>query len=163
MVSFRGFLKWLRIREDEKLLQDLAVGINSTVDFTEDKHIVMLDYDTKDFARVKRSVEECQRFWNLSDFFIFSTKHGFHAIGFYDHIPYSRLRMVIDYARDVDNMFKYISKYYSHKTLRTVGKYRRKDIAFKTLLQGVRKPSKQEFELGEMKRKEHMYLIGKPY
>jgi hypothetical protein len=163
MVSFRGFLKWLRTREDEKILHSLAIGINSTVDYTDDKHIILLDYDFKDLKRVIASIRECQNFWNLSDFFIFSTKHGYHAIAFYDFVPYTRLKMIIDYAEGIDPMFRYISKYYTHRTLRTIGKYKKKDIKFKTLIVGVRKPTKKEFEIGELKRKEHMYMIGCPY
>jgi len=163
MVSFRGFKKWLRFRQLERDLRNIAVGINSTVDFAEDRHIVMLDYDTDDFKKVKRSVEELQRFWKLSDFFIFRTKHGYHALGFYDHIPYGRLRMIIEFARDVDLLYKYISRYHNHRTLRVIGKHKLRDIEFVTLLQGVRTPTKQEFEIGELKRKEHMVMIGVNY
>jgi hypothetical protein len=161
--GFRKLIKWERKRKDEILLRGLAVGITSTVDYAEDKHIILLDYDVRDFQRVKRSVEECQKFWGLSDFFIFKTMNGYHAIAFYDIVPYGRLKLIIDYARDVDHMFKMITRFYSHKTLRAVGKYKTRDIEFYTLLQGVRDPTEEEFEIGELKRAEHMSLIGAEY
>lgn len=160
MASFKNFKQWLKLRNQEMLVQSLAIGINSTVDLTEDKHIIMLDYDIHDIQRIRDSVKEVQRFWNLSDATIFRTKNGHHAFFFYDIVPYERLKMIINYARDVDPMFKYISRFYDHKTIRVSGKYTFKDIQYSEVIPGIRSPTMEEMELGSLKREEHKLLIG---
>ena len=163
MVSWKGFQQWLRLRKQEQMMTSFAIGMNSSVDITEDKHIVMLDFDLKDQERVEQAVIEAQQFWAMSDCFLFKTTHGFHAIFFHEIVPYSRLRMIIEYTRDVDNLYRYISRFYSHKTLRVAGKYKERDIKFVKIIPGVREPTKQEWELGEMKRAEHRSMIGDAY
>jgi len=155
-----GFKEWLKFRKQEMELRSFAIGINSTVDFKKDLHVIFLDYDDVDLERVKESVIECQQFWALSDAYIFKTMHGFHAIFFFDQIPYERLRMIVDFAKDVDPMFKYISRFYNHKTLRVAGKYQERDIVFVGIIDGPREPSKLERELGELKLDEHSALLN---
>jgi hypothetical protein len=160
MVSLSGFRKWLKLREQEKEFHALAIGITSSVDYAEDKHIILLDYDVKDFKKVVESVVETQNFWNLSVAFVYRTKNGYHVIFYFDQVPYTRLKMIIDYAKYVDNMFRYISKFYSHKTLRVVGKYKRKDIKFFKYIPGCRFPNKLELEQGLLKYREHCMMSG---
>jgi len=135
------------------------VGFNSSVNIEDNVHILMLDFDIKDIVKVKESVRECQEFWNLADAYIYETKNGFHVLFYYDHMPFERCKMIIDYAKHVDPMFKYISKFYSHKTLRTAGKHKRNDIKFKLLVPGMREPMQPEWLLGELKRREHGHLL----
>jgi hypothetical protein len=78
MANFLKYLKWLRHRNDEIELQNLAVGLNSSVNIEENIHILMLDYDIKDLGRVKESVRECQEFWNLADAYIYKTNVQVH-------------------------------------------------------------------------------------
>jgi hypothetical protein len=156
---FRQLKCFLKFRKQEMLLQSAAIGMNSSVDIARDRHIVMLDYDVKDRDVVVRSIEELQRFWNLSDAYVFSTKNGFHVMLWYDIIPYSRLVMIINYAADVDPMFKQISRFYLHKTLRVEGKHPYRDIKFSGIVRGVRAPTGEEWEIGELKRKEHLMLV----
>lgn len=163
MVSWKGFKQWLHMGKTELELQSLAVGVNSTVDITEDKHVILLDFDVKDLLKVEDSIRELQAFWWLSDAFLFRTRHGFHCLFFYDHVPYGRLKMIIDYARYVDDLFKYISRYYSHRTLRVAGKYKDRDIAFVKVVKGPRRARPEEIELGELKRQEHKVLAGIEY
>lgn len=151
---------WWRARSAEQKLQQLAIGINSVVDPTQDEHLVMLDYDTKDLGKVRRSVKELQEQWRLADAHIYRTRHGHHAIFWYDHVPYERVKMIVNYARSVDPMFKYISRYYDHKTLRVAGKYSKSDVVFDRMLPGRRKPTRREWQLGEMRRREHAAFIG---
>lgn len=155
---FVQFRDWWKLRNAEMQLRQSAVGMNSSIG--DDKHIVMLDYDVKNREKVVESVEELQKFWNLSDCYIFRTKNGYHAFFWFDQIPYERLRMIVDYAKYVDPMYKYISRFYAHKTIRVQGKYTVQDIAFEGIVPGQRDPSDDEWEIGEMKRKEHANLIG---
>jgi hypothetical protein len=155
-----GFSQWKKARAIEQDMRSFAIGMNSTVDFARDLHIVFLDFDNVTLEDVWISVEECQGFWGLCDAHIFKTKHGYHAIFFYDLVPYERLRMIVDFARSVDVMFKYISKYYSHKTLRVAGKYQERDIEFIGIMKGLREPTDQERELGDLKREEHRILTN---
>jgi hypothetical protein len=158
------FRDWLHLNRVEMELRSMAIGMNSTVDYTQDKHIPMIDFDVDDLERVERSVQECQEFWYLGDAHIFKTKRGFHAIFFTTIVPYGRLKMIIEYARDCDVMFKYISRYYNHRTLRVSRKYGDRDIKFVEILRGVRRePTAEERELGEMKLAEHQSLVGWSY
>ena len=137
-------------------IQSVAIGMNSTVDA--DKHIILLDFDEVTIDDVRESVAELQEFWNLADADIFKTKNGFHAYFWYDHVPYDRLKMIINYARHVDPMFKYISKYYDRKTIRIAGKYKEKDIFFEETIKGVRFPTKIERDIGNLKKNERKIL-----
>jgi hypothetical protein len=148
------------MRKQEQQMRSFAIGMNSTVDIQRDLHIIGLDYDILDLKLVEESVIEVQQFWCLTDAYIFKTKHGYHAIIFHSLVPYERLRQIVDFAKFVDGMYKYISRYYSHKTLRVAGKYKERDIHFEKIIKGVREPSEEEFELGEMKRREHASMIG---
>lgn len=141
------------------LLRSVAIGMTSTVDAKQDLHIVCLDYDIKDFEMVKDSIIELQSFWGLSDAFIYSTKNGFHVFFFFDHVPYARLRMIIDFAKWVDPVFKYIARYFDHKTIRVAGKYKDSDIRFYGVLYG-RRATDAELEIGALKLKEHKLLSG---
>lgn len=158
-MNFKLWLQWLRGRKVEQRMQEMAIGVNSTVDVTQDLHIVMLDYDIMDVERVIESVKELQDFWGLSDISVYRTRHGHHAIGWYDQVPYERLRMIVDYARYVDPLFKYISRYHDHKTLRVAGKHDLPDIVLDRVLQGKRRPTVIEVQRGELKRKEHTQLL----
>jgi hypothetical protein len=156
----KGFRQWLRMRSQEMELRSFAVGMNSTVDATCDKHIICMDFDVDDISVVERSVRECQEFWCLGPAFLYATTHGFHAILFFDIVPYSRARLIIEYARDVDDLFRYISRYYSHKTIRVAGKYKGRDIRFVKMVPGCRYPSVEEREIGMLKYREHCLLTG---
>lgn len=157
---------WKRWQESRKLnkleidLRSFAVGMNSSVDIPNDLHIIFADYDIDDIRKVRESVLELQQFWNLADAHIFKTKHGFHVFFWNDIMPYGRVKMIIEYAKFVDPMFKLISRYYNHKTIRTCGKYDEKDIKFVEIMKGLRVPSKFEREIGEMKMREHSILRG---
>ena len=159
-MGFVGLMRkvW-RHRKDDFDIQYMAIGVNSSTDITKDKHIIMLDFDVKDRGLVVKSVEELQVFWNLAEAHIFVSKNGFHVFFWYDQVPYGRLKMIIEYARDVDPMFKFISRFYDHKTLRVIGKHKVRDIAFEGIVRGVREPSEDEKEIGEMKRREHLMLL----
>jgi hypothetical protein len=157
---WKGVRLWWRSREVEQRLQRLAIGVNSTVDVAEDAHVIMLDFDTKDVGKVRESVRELQVHWQLADAYLYRTKHGYHAIFWFDHVPFERAKMIINYARYVDPMFKYISRYYDHKTLRVAGKHAQGDVVFDRIVPGRRLPSRQELLRGELKRKEHKALIG---
>lgn len=154
-----GYLRWRDKRTYEVELQKMALGITSETDGENDEHIVMLDFDTKDIVKVTRSVEEVQEFWNLSDAFVYDTKNGFHVLFYFDQVPYERCRMIIDYARGVDPMFKYISRMYHHKTLRVRGKHGKQDIRYHMMIKGKRVPSKKEVDIGELKRTEHLSML----
>lgn len=164
MVSLKGFKDWLRMRKQEMQLQSVAIGMNSTIDW-EDSHIVMLDYDLEDIEKVTESVRELQEFYKLADAEVFKTRNGFHVFFWYDHVPYERLKQIIDFARYVDPMYKYISRYYDHKTIRVAGKYQEKDIeyacAVKSYFAQPRSKRKDVLEIGDMKRKEHAVMRGK--
>jgi hypothetical protein len=134
--------------------------MNSGVDIRKDLHILFFDYDSVALEDVEVSVKECQAFWNLSDAYIYKTRNGYHAYFFYDIMPYSRIMMIVNYAKYVDEMFKYISRYYDHKTIRQSGKYQELDITFVKVLQGKRVPTADELELGDLKREERSYLAG---
>ena len=159
MVSLKGFKDWLKFRKQEMQLQSVAIGMNSSVDW-EDTHIVMLDYDIDDVEKVKQSIRELQQFWKLDDADIFKTRNGFHVFFWYDHVPYERLKLIINYARYVDPMFKYISRFYDHKTIRVAGKYKEKDICYeatvKSMFSNTREKAVQE--LGDLKKQEHKLL-----
>jgi hypothetical protein len=160
MVSLKGFKLWKRKNQMEQELRALAIGMNSTVDFTQDLHIVMLDYDIDDFEKVTESVWELQEFWGLADAHIIRTAAGYHAFFFWDLVPYARLRQIIDYARFVDPLYKYISRFYNHKTIRVSGKYKKRDLQYIGIIRGIRQPTLFEQEIGNMKLEEYMALSG---
>jgi predicted RNA-binding protein with PUA-like domain len=139
-------------------LRDFAIGMNSEVNINKDLHILFLDFDKADLSEVEESVSECQGFWNLSDAYIYKTRNGYHAYFFYDIMPYPRVVMIINYAKYVDDMFRYISRYYDYKTIRQSGKYKERDISFVKVLKGKRSPTAWEAEIGDLKRKEKGYL-----
>jgi len=141
-------------------LRDFAIGMSSEVDIKRDLHILFLDYDRVPLQDVEQSVAESQRFWNLSDCFIYKTRNGYHAYFFYDIMPYSRVLMIINYTKYVDDMFRYISRYYDYKTIRQSGKYKERDIFFEKMVCGPRRPTEWELEVGDLKRKERKYLQG---
>lgn len=142
----------------ENVLREFAVGMSSEVDIDKDLHILFLDYDQKTLEEVQESVSEAQKFWNLADCFVYKTMNGYHAYFFYDIMPYTRVRMIINYCKYVDDMFKYIARFYDYKTIRQAGKYKVRDIQFVKVLQGQRTPNLKESELGDLKRKEREYL-----
>ena len=161
MGLVKRWREWKKLQKQEMQVAGLAVGINSTVDYTEDRHIIMLDYDVgDDLEKVRESVRELQQFWRLSDADIFQTTHGFHVFFWYDHVPYDRLKMIIAYAKDVDPMFKYISRFYDHKTIRVAGKYAERDIFFRETMDGIKYPTPYERSIGNMKKEEHARMIG---
>lgn len=157
--KLRQWKMYRKLMEKEKLLRSVAIGMNSSIDIEENLHIVMIDYDVKSLDAVEDSVWELQDFWGLSDAYIYQTKNGFHVFFWYDHVPYERLRMIIDYAKHADPMYKYISRYYNHKTIRVAGKYKQRDIFFVKKIHGIRTPLQDELERGELKRREHSMLL----
>jgi len=158
----RNVLRDLRryLKHEDMYLGAMALGMNSSTDFENDKHMLFLDYDITDEQLVESSICELQAMFSLSHCYIYKTVKGFHAFFFYDNdLPYSRIRLIINYAKDVDNMFRYISKYYDHKTIRVAGKYKEQDIEFyKVVYSNVRMPSLQEIEVAEAKRSEYKAL-----
>ena len=160
-----GILKewktWLRLRKNEMDIQSVAIGMNSTVDHTRDRHIIMLDYDEVTLEEVKYSVDELQTFWKLGQADIFKTRNGFHVFFWYDIVPYERLKMIIHYARDVDPMFKFISQYYDRKTIRVAGKYQEKDIEYVETISTGRRPSEIDAMIGDLKKNEHASLLSR--
>lgn len=140
--------------------RNYAIGLNSTIDVDKDKHMLFLDYDTNNLSDVLSDVKELVEFWNLSDFEIFSTIRGNHVFFWYDNnLPYSRVKMILNFSR-CDNLFKYIKRYYNHSTIRASGKYRNgySDLRYIGKFTGKRKHTKEEHELGELKRKEYLLL-----
>jgi len=158
-----GFLRRMGLllayfSRQESGLRDFAIGMNSEVNIDKDLHILFLDYDKTTLEEVEESLKESQSFWNLSDAYVYRTRNGYHAYFFYDIMPYSRVVMIINYARYVDDMFRYISRHYNYKTIRQSGKYKERDISFIKVLKGKRIPSSWEVEIGDLKRKERNYL-----
>lgn len=149
---------WSYFSKRDKQLRDFAIGMSSEVDIKRDLHILFLDYDDVPLQQVEESVRELQSFWNLSDCFIYKTRNGFHCYFYFDIMPYSRVVMILNYAKFVDDKFRYISRYYDYKTIRTSGKYKERDISFEKMIKGPRVPTSLEAELGDMKRKEREYL-----
>jgi hypothetical protein len=156
-AEFRKFRKLWKRREQD--LSQFAIGVNSTVSIQEYLHAVFLDYDIQDMDKIRESVKEVQRFWNLTDAYLYRTTNGYHAIIWHSHVPYGRLKQIVEFAAYVDPMYKAISNQYWHKTLRVAGKYAKQDIVFERIMPGVRKPSEDEWSRGEMKRKEHAQLL----
>jgi hypothetical protein len=151
---------WYYFGRKDKELRDFAVGLSSEIDIKRDLHILFLDFDKVTLEEVEESVTEAQSFWNLSDCFIYGTRNGFHAYFFYDIMPYSRVLIIINYCKYVDDMFKFISRYYDYKTIRQSGKYKQQDIHFVKMMKGPRIPTLRETELGDLKRRERKYLAG---
>ena len=172
MVRKFGWLGGMKIRLFFKIIRDFfryshdaelhgfAIGFNSFVNREKDLHILMLDYDTKELENVENSIQELMNFWKLSDAYLYSTNNGFHVFFYFDMMPYARCRMIINYAKYVDPMYKHISRFYDHKTIRVAGKYKEHDIRFLKVIKGPRSPSADELELGELKLKEHDQLLG---
>jgi len=158
-VKWRDIKGFFRVRKQEMLLRSAAIGVDSTVDVENDRHIIILDFDIGELSRVVDSVEELQQFWNLSDAMVFKTKNGYHVFFWYDIIPYGRLLQMIEFARWVDPMYKSISHIYRHKTVRVEGKHPLRDIQFVGIISGLREPTQEEWDLGEMKRMEHLRLV----
>ena len=151
-------LLFLYFKKEDAELRNFAIGMSSEVNIKKDLHILFLDYDQAELSDVEESVRECQKFWNLSDCFIYKTRNGYHAYFFYDIMPYSRVVMILNYAKYVDDMFRFISRYYDYKTIRQAGKYKEPDIKYAKMIAGPRQPSDWELEMGDLKRKERGYL-----
>lgn len=155
----KRFARWLikKLYREEHFLREFAIGMNSFIDKEKDVHIVMLDYDTDSLDFVISDVRELITFFCLSSAEIFRTTKGFHCFFWYDHVPYSRLRMIIDFSR-CDGQYKYISRYYNYKTIRASGKYSQLDTSFVVTLRGSRVPTAEQSELGLLKRREYFAL-----
>lgn len=155
----RRIARWLikKLYREEHLLREFAIGMNSFINKEHGVHIVMLDYDTDSLEFVLKDLKELIAFFSLSHCEVFRTHKGFHAFFWYDHVPYSRLRMIIDYSR-CDEQYKYISRYYDHKTIRASGKYSQLDTSFVVGLRGARTPTQEQLELGLLKRREYFAL-----
>jgi hypothetical protein len=145
-------------KKDDMGLREFAIGMSSEIDIDRDLHILIMDYDEADENEVTESVKECQKFWNLSDCFIYKTRNGYHAYFFYDHMPYTRVRQIIDFAKYVDDKYRFISRYYDYKTIRVAGKYKERDISFVKCVSGARQPTENELMRGDLKRKERGIL-----
>ena len=158
-MRFSDIKRWFRARSTEMQLSSLAVGMNSSVDLARDLHVLFLDYDIRNIADVEESVRELQSFWRLGEARIFKTRNGFHVFFFYDIMPYERARMIVGFAKFVDPLFKQISYYYDHKSIRVAGKYQHRDIRFVKRIDGVRIPSSVERQLGDMKAAEHSFFL----
>jgi hypothetical protein len=145
-------------KSEDLYLEAMAIGMNSFVDLEKDEHMLFLDYDVKDYVKVSDSIKELQNFFNLSHAFIYQTEKGFHAFFFYDNeLPYSRIQLILNYAKHVDPMFKFIGKYYDHKTIRVAGKYKYQDIKFYDIIK-ARDPTLAEIKVADMKRAEYTML-----
>jgi hypothetical protein len=154
--KIRLFFKFLNYTRDNEM-QDFAIGINSYIDKDKDLHCLFIDYDIPDLEFVRMDLSELVQHFHLSDYEIYSTSKGYHIFFWFDHIPYSRVKMILDYSR-CDYMFKNISKFYSYKTIRCVGKYKNLDIKFIGKFTGVRKPTQYQLEIGGLKRQEYIRL-----
>ena len=148
---------WYYFQNKDKQLRDFAIGMSSEVNIKKDLHILFLDYDNVKLEEVEESIAELHKFWNLSDAFVYKTRNGYHVYFYYDIMPYSRVVMLLNYAKYVDDQFRYISRFYDYKTIRVSGKYKEKDISFAKMLKGPRIPTALESELGDMKRKEREF------
>lgn len=137
--------------------QHFAIGLNSYVDKEREMHIIMLDYDVKDLSFVLNDCNELTAFWHLSDYEVYKTHNGHHVFFWFDIVPYSRLKMIIDYSK-CDTAYKYISKFYEYKTIRATGKYKTPDIQYVGRFSGKRTPTKEERGIGELKKKEYELL-----
>lgn len=146
------------LSKKEMILREFAIGMSSEVDIKRDLHILFVDFDEIGLEQVEESVREMQQFWRLSDAFIYETKNGYHAYFYYDVMPYSRVVMILNYAKYVDDKFRYISRYYDYKTIRQAGKYKVRDIKFVETIVGIRSPSMWEAQVGDMKRMEREEL-----
>ena len=161
---FRKLIRKLLRLLTKKEIKDrqYAIGMNSTISKGKDRHMLFLDYDKEmNFNEVLNDCNELCSFFNLSDFEVYSTGGGgHHTFWWYENnLPYSRIKLIIDYSR-CDYMYKYISRYYDHKTIRVSGKYRNKygDLKYIGRFSGKRTPTKEERELGELKKKEYTLL-----
>jgi hypothetical protein len=159
-MNFLGRIKLLfeYFKKNDMTLREFAIGMNSEVSIKKDLHILFFDFDEVSQEEAEESVIECQVFWSLSDCFLYKTSNGFHAYFYYDIMPYTRVRMIIDFAKYVDPMFKFIGRFYDYKTIRQAGKYKVQDISFLKMIPGKRTPTLREAELGDLKRKEREYL-----
>lgn len=158
-LMFKIIRDYFRYSHDAEL-HGFAIGFNSFVNREKDLHILMLDYDTKDLNKVESSIQEIMNFWKLSDAYLYSTNNGYHVFFYFDIMPYARCRMIINYAKYVDPMYKHISRFYDHKTIRVAGKYKHHDISFLKVIKGPRSPRIEDLDFGEMKLKEHTQLLG---
>lgn len=150
--------KLLRILAKKEIKErQLALGISSYISIDKDVHIVMLDYDILDLKYVLEDIKDLIHHFYLSDYEIYRTSKGFHVFFWYDRVPYSRLKMIIDYSR-CDKTYKYISRFYDYKVLRSTGKYKQQDIFFVGRYSGKRLMTRDERELGNLKRKEYIEL-----
>ena len=154
--KIRMFFKFLNYTSEQDM-RDFAVGFNSFINKEQDLHIIMLDYDIKDLNFVKADASEITEHFKLSDFEIYKTQNGYHCFWFYDFYPYSKLRLLIEFSR-CDNQFKYISRFYDHKTIRVAGKYKNLDIKFIGKFAGIRKATPYQMEIGNLKREEYVRL-----
>lgn len=157
-LFFKVLKSYIRYSHEAEL-KGFALGVNSFVDMENDLHVLPLDYDIDDFGKVEESIKEMQLFWNLSDAFIYKSRKGYHVFFYYDHMPYTRVKMIINFAKYVDPMYKHISRFYDHKTIRVAGKYKENDIFFFKVIPGRRVPTLKEVEIGGMKREEHDNLM----
>ena len=157
---FRQAMRLVKRDKDEIDLRGVALGMNSFIDQKNDVHCVLLDYDTSNDLFVMADVCEIMEHFKLADCELYETAQGFHAIFFYDHIPYSRLVQIINFSR-CDEQFKNISRYYNHKTIRSAGKYRQLEIKFfKEILSPFRRRTDHEMRLGLLKKEEYLRLHG---
>ena len=157
MNVLKRFIRFLK--QDNKFVEKYCIGINSYIDDIKDQHIIMIDYDDLSKEETIKDIRRLQQIWKLGKADIFSTNNGYHVFFFWDFVPYSFLKLIIETSR-ADKMYKYISRFYNYKTIRVSGKYKELDIKFVKRI----KPRRVEFitdkdwKLGQLKRTEYLNL-----
>jgi len=92
-------------------------------------YIIMIDYDTEDFEQVIDDVKFVQQKHELSDFYIFRTTKGYHAVCL-DKVTWLELKYILEDS-NCDSAFKFFPYTIGKKmhTLR-LSKKRGKDVLF---------------------------------
>jgi hypothetical protein len=153
----KQIIKYIRKEKEHNKIETFCIGINSTINTEKSRHCLLLDYDIKDLPFIIKDIKQLISHFNLANIDIWETKNGYHAMGWYEDMPYSRLRQIIDYS-SCDTMFKYIGRFYDKKTLRCSGKHKSFDIKYVKTILGKRIPTTEELEIGNLKKQEYLAL-----
>jgi hypothetical protein len=143
----------------------MAAGLTNKI--SKDEYFLVIDYDQGDLSLVEGDIRELQLEFNLSDCSVFKTKMGFHAYFFKDNgLSADSIGKILSSSKQVDPKFVQSWDHFSSRgegvTLRTSGKYERRDIHFSRNISGVRPASPIEESVAISLEKGVIFSLEEP-
>ena len=107
-------------------------------------YLVMLDYDDISETELLKDIKKLQSRYRLSEASMYTTRHGYHVIFFYDHIPSWKQCMKIILDSCCDPKFKEVAVNMGKVNTRISNKYMLPDKHFFVDIPPIHYPIKDE-------------------